>query len=207
MAGASAEASLLRSPRSNLRHLLTHPSSAHKAPDPSTLPPLDTVVDAALTDLIPADADAKLHRRKLYLVLDLDETLVYSQRMEAGATPKGTQIFVRGQAFDMITRPGLQYFLRSAHQNYVCYLYTMGDQDYTQAVLKVIDPTGKYFKGARRPRAPPRRAAPTRPGLGKACVERFTPRFSHLFSRAPAPSSRCAPSQAACAVGGRPSRA
>jgi len=67
--------------------------------------------------------------------------------MEPGATPRGTQIFVRGSPFDMVERPGLQIFLQMACANYVVFLYTMGDQEYTQAVLRVIDPEGKYFKG------------------------------------------------------------
>ena len=87
---------------------------------------------------------------KLYLVLDLDETLVYSQRMAPGVKPKGTQISVRGSPFDCVTRPGLSHFLKQAHQNFVVFLYTMGDQEYTEAVLKVIDPESKYFKGAPR---------------------------------------------------------
>ena len=110
-------------------------------------PPLDTAIESAAETLIPIDADNKLHRQKLYLVLDLDETLVYSQRMEPGAAPKGTQISVRGIAFDCIMRPGLPHFLRQVHQNYVVFLYTMGDEDYTNAVLRVIDPEGIYFHG------------------------------------------------------------
>ena len=80
-------------------------------------------------------------------VLDLDETLVYSKRLEPGAAPLGTQIFVRGQPFDMILRPGLHHFLEMAASKYIIFLYTMGDADYSQAVLRIIDPECKYFRG------------------------------------------------------------
>ena len=153
--------SLLRSPRTNLRALLERGgASRSRVPDDLSLPPpLDAALDAAVDSLIPADAENKLFFRKLYLVLDLDETLVYSQRMEPGAKPVGTQIFVRGHPFDMVPRPGLQHFLRTAHQQYVVYLYTMGDQEYTEAVLRVIDPEGVYFQGA--PLAHPARLSPS----------------------------------------------
>ena len=149
-------------------------------------------------------------------MLDLDETLVYSQRMEPGATPKGTQIFVRGQPFDMVKRPGLSHFLRMAHSSFVVFLYTMGDQEYTNAVLKVIDPEGKYFNGARRLR-------PTRPfsvsarevgvkvtrvgshaGGPRACVPCRAPAPLAPLVEWRVPVGAC---QAACAAGGRASRA
>uniref|UniRef100_A0A7S2HP53 protein-serine/threonine phosphatase n=1 Tax=Haptolina brevifila TaxID=156173 RepID=A0A7S2HP53_9EUKA len=102
----------------------------------------------ATAELVPADAENKLHHKKLYLVLDLDETLVYSKRMEDPmATPAGHKIFVRGQPFDMVLRPGLQHFLRMAVSNYIVFLYTMGDEDYTRAVLRIIDPESNFFRG------------------------------------------------------------
>ena len=92
--------------------------------------------------------------RPISQVLDLDETLVYSKRLEPGATPIGTQIFVRGQPFDMVPRPGLQHFLQMAASSYIVFLYTMGDADYSQAVMRVIDPECQYFRGAAPPLSP-----------------------------------------------------
>lgn len=133
----NAAPSLLLSPRTNLDRLLalkfTHLDEAERA--------------SAAPTLLSADAENKLYHKKLYLALDLDETLVYSKRMPPGATPVGTQIFVRGSPFDMVPRPGLQHFLQTAERSFVLYLYTMGDQEYTEAVLKVIDPAGRYFRG------------------------------------------------------------
>jgi len=94
-----------------------------------------------------ADAVNKLNHRKLYLVLDLDETLVYSQRMPPGSIARGTQISVRGSPFDMVKRPGLQTFLQMVSQKFILYLYTMGDEEYTRAAMEVIDPSGKHFTG------------------------------------------------------------
>jgi len=136
MSADKASGSLLASPRTNLRRVLG-----------PALPLLDTEEKAALSALVPADAENKLNLRRLYLVLDLDETLVYSKRLEAGAIPKGTQILVRGQPFDMVTRPGLPHFLERCATDFVVFLYTMGDEEYTRAVLSVIDPEGKYFRG------------------------------------------------------------
>ena len=146
----AAEASLLRSPRTNLRAFLSKGAASSSADPTFNLGALEGAIDAASSALIDGDAEAKLRRKKLYLVLDLDETLVYSQRMAPGVKPKGTQISVRGSPFDCVTRPGLSHFLKQAHQNFVVFLYTMGDQEYTEAVLKVIDPESKYFKGAPR---------------------------------------------------------
>jgi len=139
------EQRLLRSPRSNVHRLISKdlPEGIVLAGPEA----LEAIVSAAHMELIPADAENKLHHRKLYLVLDLDETLVYSQRMDPAATPVGTKIFVRGQPCDMVLRPGLQHFLQMAASNYIVFLYTMGDEDYTQAVLRVIDPDTKYFRG------------------------------------------------------------
>ena len=126
------------SPRSSLRRLL-----APHAPEDGEVP----LTEAAAL-LTPADAGNKLRHQKLYLVLDLDETLVYSSRLAPDAEPQGTVIHVRGQPFDMVPRPGLRHFQQMASSNYVTFLYTMGDTEYTHAVLRVIDPENTFFRGA-----------------------------------------------------------
>ena len=132
----------LSSPRSNLNRLLAN----------SCRQPLDDdAIERSAEILGAADAENKLHHRKLYLVLDLDETLVFSQRLEPGAAPVGTQITVRGQPFDVVLRPGLKFFLNSAQKNFIIFLYTMGDAEYTRAVLDVIDPDHSIFTGAPHP--------------------------------------------------------
>lgn len=105
-------------------------------------------LQAGLDVVCHADSENKLAHRKLYLVMDLDETLVYSQRMRTpDAIPAGSRIFVRGQPFDMVMRPGLKVFLEMMSKDFVLYLYTMGDPEYTQSVLDVVDPEGAFFRG------------------------------------------------------------
>jgi len=97
--------------------------------------------------LMQADAENKLKNKKLYLILDLDETLVFSSRMKPGVAPVGHQIFVRDQPFDMVLRPGLPHFLQMIRKDFVVFMYTMGDDVYTRAVLDVIDPQRQLFAG------------------------------------------------------------
>lgn len=97
--------------------------------------------------LLPADAENKLFNKKLYLVIDLDETLVYSSRLKPGSAPRGLLINVNGNQYDVVLRPGLAHFLSVMRERYIMFLYTMGDAEYTRAVLAIIDPDGESFKG------------------------------------------------------------
>lgn len=138
------------SPRSNLSRLLSVTLGAEAT---QSQPELQSQMDI----LMQADAENKLRNRKLYLILDLDETLVYSQRMKPGAVPVGHQIMVRKEPFDMVLRPGLEHFLKVIQKHFVVFMYTMGDEAYTHAVLDVLDPQRHYFRGAI-----PRASAPSR---------------------------------------------
>lgn len=140
------------SPRSNLSRLLSVTLGAEAT---QSQPELQSQMDI----LMQADAENKLRNRKLYLILDLDETLVYSQRMKPGAVPVGHQIMVHNQPFDMVLRPGLEHFLKVLQKTFVVFMYTMGDEAYTHAVLDVLDPQRHYFRGA-IPRASPPAAPP-----------------------------------------------
>lgn len=131
----------LSSPRTSLHRLLRTSFQG--------VPATDLEVDASVRHLRSADADNRLHRRQLYLVLDLDETLVYSSKVKAGAALKGNRVFVSGNAYDVVQRPGLQEFLATMREHYVMFLYTMGDEEYTQAVLEIIDPASTTFRGTR----------------------------------------------------------
>jgi hypothetical protein len=141
------------SPRSNLSRLLSVTLGAEAT---QSQPELQSQMDV----LMEADAENKLRNRKLYLILDLDETLVYSQRMKPGAVPVGHQIMVHNQPFDMVLRPGLEHFLKVLQKTFVVFMYTMGDEAYTHAVLDVIDPQRDYFRGATPPPLRPLRTVP-----------------------------------------------
>ena len=102
--------------------------------------------------LLSADAENKRKNRKLYLLLDLDETLIVAKNLEKEPShvPVGKPIVVQGRStlrFDLIERPGLQHFLREVSKLFVVFMYTMGDEAYVRAVLDVIDPHGKNFAG------------------------------------------------------------
>jgi len=128
------------SPRSNLSRLLSITLGVDTT---QSQPELQSQMDI----LMQADAENKVRNRKLYLILDLDETLVYSQRLKPGAVPAGIQIIVHNQPFDMVLRPGLEHFLRVIQKTYVVFMYTMGDDAYAHAVLDAIDPHRQYFRG------------------------------------------------------------
>ena len=144
--------------------------------------------------LMQADAENKVRNRKLYLILDLDETLVYSQRMKPGAVPVGHQIMVHNQPFDMVLRPGLEHFLKVIQKQFVVFMYTMGDEGYTHAVLDVIDPQRAYFRGAIPPTPHHTTPHPT-------CTHERVPPPHHLHVAASHPLPTRV-SQAGCARGG-----
>lgn len=100
--------------------------------------------------------------RKLYLILDLDETLIHSARGPAPAharardaaapqpaSPDGATVEMvttsTGQA--VLLRPHLLPFLRRMAALFQISLYTMGGQEYARAVLAALDPTNQYFRG------------------------------------------------------------
>ena len=203
MASSASGPSLLRSPRSNIEAALSA-----TLPPGEPLPP--ALFDLAYGSLLPADAENKLHHRKLYLVLDLDETLVYAHRLAPDETPVGTLIHVRGTPYDVVPRPGLKFFLNMAFKNFIIYLYTMGDSDYAHAVLKVIDPESKYFRGAGITAKKIETTPIFCPLASSARARAVTRVAAPCFIISPVLSSgwgctRARSSQAALAVGGRPS--
>uniref|UniRef100_A0A7S3BWC3 protein-serine/threonine phosphatase n=1 Tax=Haptolina ericina TaxID=156174 RepID=A0A7S3BWC3_9EUKA len=130
----------LMSPRSNLTRLLERTLGGSSET-------LQAEHSAATDLLVQADAENKLRHKKMYLVLDLDETLVYTRRMQPGDALKGHKIVVQGKAFDVVLRPGLLQFLKVATNHFIVYMYTMGDEEYTNAVLAIIDVERRLFTG------------------------------------------------------------
>ncbi|XP_031266331.1 RNA polymerase II C-terminal domain phosphatase-like 4 isoform X1 [Pistacia vera] len=101
-----------------------------------------------------------LRHRKLYLVLDLDHTLLNSTLL-AHLTPEedylksqadSLQDVSKGSLFmltfmHMMTklRPFVRTFLKEASQMFEMYIYTMGDRPYALEMAKLLDPTREYF--------------------------------------------------------------
>ncbi|CAH8252945.1 unnamed protein product [Arabidopsis lyrata] len=97
---------------------------------------------------------ACLNERKLHVVLDLDHTLLHS--VMVSRLSEGEKYLLRESDLreDLWTldremliklRPFVHEFLNEANEFFSMYVYTMGNRDYAQAVLKLIDPKKVYF--------------------------------------------------------------
>lgn len=99
--------------------------------------------------------------RRLVLVLDIDHTLLHSVQID-GPAPRGKDAVLRGgdvhhlpieerdpqgalKHLVMKKRPYLDLFLEEAHKFCEMTIYTAGTRRYAEAVVKAIDPTGKYI--------------------------------------------------------------
>ncbi|XP_047950922.1 RNA polymerase II C-terminal domain phosphatase-like 4 isoform X2 [Salvia hispanica] len=104
--------------------------------------------------------DLLCHRKKLYLVLDLDHTLLNSARLtdikedetylinQRDSLPDTlkTSLF-RLDRMHMMTklRPFVHTFLEEASNLFEMYIYTMGERPYALAMADLLDPGNKYF--------------------------------------------------------------
>ncbi|KAF5725871.1 RNA polymerase II ctd phosphatase putative isoform 1 [Tripterygium wilfordii] len=101
-----------------------------------------------------------LRRKKLYLVLDLDHTLLNSTQLihltvEEEYLKEQTdslQDVSEGSLFKlqfmhMMTklRPFVRTFLKEASEMFEMYIYTMGDRSYALEMAKLLDPRKEYF--------------------------------------------------------------
>lgn len=95
-----------------------------------------------------------LNEKKLHLVLDLDHTLLHtvtvSQLSEAekyllGESESREDLWRFNRDFLIKLRPFVHEFLKEANELFSMYVYTMGNRDYAQGVLKLIDPKKVYF--------------------------------------------------------------
>ncbi|XVF47602.1 hypothetical protein PTKIN_Ptkin03bG0123100 [Pterospermum kingtungense] len=103
-----------------------------------------------------------LRHKKLYLVLDLDHTLLNSTQL-MHLTPE--EEYLKGQSdslqdisknslfmldfMHMMTklRPFVRTFLKEASEMFEMYIYTMGDRSYALEMAKLLDPRREYFSG------------------------------------------------------------
>ena len=110
-----------------------------------------------------AVTESLLRRRKLSLVLDLDETLVSTSREAISVGPDGLPVrcpalvafetgganivVFRDAAHGYVLRPHLAEFLGSMVELFDLHLCTFGSDEYACEMLKIIDPTGGLFHG------------------------------------------------------------
>ncbi|KAJ4888208.1 Haloacid dehalogenase-like hydrolase (HAD) superfamily protein [Raphanus sativus] len=96
-------------------------------------------------------------KKKLYLVLDLDHTLVHYIPVsklsdkekylieEADSRVDLWKFGKRNPEHLIKLRPFLHEFLKEANKLFTMYVYTMGSYGYAQYVLSFIDPDKRYF--------------------------------------------------------------
>ncbi|XP_072081835.1 RNA polymerase II C-terminal domain phosphatase-like 4 isoform X1 [Arachis hypogaea] len=116
--------------------------------------------DQEISRLRSTDANNLRSRRKLYLILDLDHTLLNSTHLahlnseELHLIPQADSVggvskssLFKLDKMHMMTklRPFVRTFLREASEMFEMYIYTMGDRPYALEMAKLLDPQGEYF--------------------------------------------------------------
>ncbi|XP_073278092.1 RNA polymerase II C-terminal domain phosphatase-like 4 isoform X1 [Primulina huaijiensis] len=106
------------------------------------------------------DLKKLLHHKKLYLVLDLDHTLLNSTRLVDVTVEEGYLVdqrdalpdtlkrdLFRLESMQMMTklRPFIHTFLKNASDMFEMYIYTMGERPYALEMAKLLDPGDVYF--------------------------------------------------------------
>ncbi|XP_027333663.1 RNA polymerase II C-terminal domain phosphatase-like 4 isoform X3 [Abrus precatorius] len=112
--------------------------------------------DEEISRLRDTDMKSLLCRKKLYLVLDLDHTLLNSTHLAHLSSEEldllnqtdslGGSLF-KLEHMHMMTklRPFVHQFLKEASEMFEMYIYTMGDRPYALEMAKLLDPQGEYF--------------------------------------------------------------
>ncbi|XP_029129573.1 RNA polymerase II C-terminal domain phosphatase-like 4 isoform X1 [Cajanus cajan] len=116
--------------------------------------------DEEISRLRNTDMKSLLCRKKLYLVLDLDHTLLNSTHLadlsseesyllnqtdSLGDVSKGSLFKLEHMHMMTKLRPFVRPFLKEASEMFEMYIYTMGDRPYALEMAKLLDPQGKYF--------------------------------------------------------------
>ncbi|QHO30619.1 RNA polymerase II C-terminal domain phosphatase-like [Arachis hypogaea] len=116
--------------------------------------------DEEISRLRNTDTNNLRSRSKLYLVLDLDHTLLnsthlahlnseelhlISQADSLRGVSKGSLFKLDKMHMMTKLRPFVRTFLREASEMFEMYIYTMGDRPYALEMAKLLDPQGEYF--------------------------------------------------------------
>ncbi|CAF1291719.1 unnamed protein product [Adineta ricciae] len=91
-----------------------------------------------------------LRRRKLHLLIDLDQTLVHTSNSPNHCPSSDDIISIYldhpvAQTLYTKLRPGVKEFLTNLQSYYVFHIVTFGDRPYADAIVKLIDPKGTFF--------------------------------------------------------------
>ncbi|KAF1887457.1 hypothetical protein Lal_00040511 [Lupinus albus] len=116
--------------------------------------------DEEISRLRNTDIKNLLHHKKLYLILDLDHTLLNSTHLghlsseelhllnqtdSLEDVSKGTIFKLEFMHMMTKLRPFVHTFLKEASEMFELYIYTMGDRPYALQMAKLLDPQGEYF--------------------------------------------------------------
>ncbi|XP_057419953.1 RNA polymerase II C-terminal domain phosphatase-like 4 isoform X2 [Lotus japonicus] len=116
--------------------------------------------DEEISRLRNTDVKNLLCRKKLYLVLDLDHTLLNSTHLahlsseevhlltqadSLGDVSNGSLFKLEHMHMMTKLRPSVRTFLKEANEMFEMYIYTMGDRPYALEMAKLLDPRGEYF--------------------------------------------------------------
>ncbi|XP_057415505.1 RNA polymerase II C-terminal domain phosphatase-like 4 isoform X2 [Lotus japonicus] len=116
--------------------------------------------DEEISRLRNKDMKNLLCQKKLYLVLDLDNTLLNSTRLGSLSSEElhlltqtdSQEDISNGSLFKLECvermtklRPFVRTFLKEASKMFEMYIYTMASRRYALEVVKLLDPQGEYF--------------------------------------------------------------
>jgi RNA polymerase II subunit A-like phosphatase len=91
-----------------------------------------------------------LRKRKLHLLIDLDQTLVHTSNTK-NHYPSSPDVIAyqlntpEPRTFYTKLRPGVKEFLRNLQSLYQFHIVTFGDRPYANTICKLIDPSGTFF--------------------------------------------------------------
>ena len=105
----------------------------------------------------PIDVAELVHKRKLVLLIDLDETLVHSpwyttlEECVRRRTPQQVQCVhthTTGEQFyhNVFIRPKAQEFIAKMSSMFELYIAIKGLRSYAQALMYILDPEQKYLQ-------------------------------------------------------------
>ncbi|KAI4358068.1 hypothetical protein L6164_001972 [Bauhinia variegata] len=113
-----------------------------------------------ITRLRNTDMKNLLRHKKLYLILDLDHTLLNSTQL-IDLAPEEVHLITQADSLEDISkgnlfkleymrmmtklRPFVRAFLKEASEMFEMYIYTMGDRAYALEMSKLLDPQREYF--------------------------------------------------------------
>ncbi|UJR20205.1 hypothetical protein I4U23_023336 [Adineta vaga] len=91
-----------------------------------------------------------LRKRKLHLLVDLDQTIVHTSNSPKHHTSSSEINTFHldhpvSQTLHAKFRPGLKEFLTNLQPYYVFHIVTFGDRPYANTIVKLIDPNGTFF--------------------------------------------------------------